>query len=101
MSPEDLYARLLNPAVLASMIGAGIAYGALLWALNIRPTLNLILTAFAPGVIFLSVIWSIRTMQGVVATTYIALLADWAVFAGSGALTVLVWRWHRRPRRFP
>ena len=101
MSPEDLFQRLLNPAVMASMVGAGIAYGALLWALNIRPTLNLVLTAFAPGVIFLAVIWSIRTMQGVVATTYIALLADWVVFAGSAALTVLAWRWRQRPRRFP
>ena len=101
MSAEDVMARLLNPGVVLTMIGAGIAYGMFLWALHIRPNLNLWLTAVVPGATFLAVIWSIRGLQGTFSLTYFALMVDWLIFAGSGVLTVLVWRWRRRPRRFP
>jgi hypothetical protein len=93
----DVMDRLLNPGVVLSMIGAGIAYGWFLWALHIRPNLNLWLTAIAPGVIFLAMVWSIRAMQGVVASTYIALLADWLIFSNAAFVAVLVARrWKAR-----
>jgi hypothetical protein len=94
---DSIADRLLNAGVIVSMIGAGIAYAWLLWALNIRPNLNLFVVAMAPGALFLVVIWSIRAMQGVAAGTYVAMLVDWAIFAGSGFLTVLIARrWRRR-----
>lgn len=89
--------RLLNPGVIASMIGAGIAYAWLLWALHIRPNLNLFVVAVVPGSLFLVVIWSIRAMQGVPAATYVAMLADWLIFANAAFVTVIVARrWRRR-----
>jgi hypothetical protein len=89
---DNIPERLLNPGVIASMIGAGIAYGALLWALSIRPNLNLWVTAIAPGAVFLAVVWSIRAMQGVASATYIALLTDWLIFSITGVITVCVAR---------
>ena len=89
---DNIVERLLNPGVIVSMIGSGIAYGALLWSLNIRPNLNLWLTAIAPGAIFLLMIWSIRAMQGVASATYIALLTDWLIFSVTGVVTVCVAR---------
>jgi hypothetical protein len=97
MSGADLMERLLNPAVVLSMIGAGIAYGWFLWALHIRPNLTLWLAAVAPGATFLAVIWSIRAMQGVVASTYIALLVDWLIFSNAAFVAVLAARrWKAR-----
>lgn len=97
MSSADLVDRLLNAGVVLSMIGAGIAYGWFLWALHIRPNLNLWLAAVVPGVTFLAVIWSIRTMQGVLASTYVALLADWLIFSNVAFVAVVaVRRWKAR-----
>jgi hypothetical protein len=95
---ENVAERLLNPGVLASVIGAGVAYGVLfLWSLNIRPNINLFLTAVAPGAVFLAMIWSIRAMQGVASTTYVALLVDWFLFAIAAFVSVLVVRrWRAR-----
>jgi glucan phosphoethanolaminetransferase (alkaline phosphatase superfamily) len=94
---DNVADRLLNPGVVVSMIGAGIAYAWLLWSLNIRPNLNLFVVSVAPGVLFLVVIWSIRSMQGVSAATYVALLADWLIFSNSAFVTVLIARrWRRR-----
>jgi hypothetical protein len=90
---DNIVERLLNPGVVVSMVVAGIVYGlTFLWSLNIRPNLNLWLTAVAPGVIFLLMIWSIRAMQGVASGTYIALLADWLIFSGAAVVSVLVVR---------
>jgi hypothetical protein len=88
MSVDNIAERLLNPGVLVSMIGAGIAYGWFLWSLNIRPNVNLWLSAIAPGAMFLLVVWSIRAMQGVASGTYIALLVDWLIFSVAGVVTV-------------
>ena len=96
---ENIADRLLNPIVVLTMIGAGVAYGWFLWSLYIRPASRLWLTALVPGIVFLGVIWTIRAAQGVASLTYVALIADWFIFAVSGVVTVLVWRaWRgRRP----
>lgn len=94
---DNIGERLLNPTVLLTMVLAGIAYAWLLWALHIRPRINLWATAVVPGVVFLATIWAIRAAQGVAALTYIALLVDWLIFSVTGVLTVLVARrWKAR-----
>ena len=91
---DNIVERLLNPGVIVSMGLSGIAYGWLLWSLNIRPSLNLWVTALAPGAVFLFVVWSIRAMQGVASATYVALLTDWFIFSTTSAITVcLARRW--------
>jgi hypothetical protein len=95
VSVDDVAGRLLNPGVIMSMIGAGLAFGWFLWSLNIRPNLSLVLTAVAPGTTFLLVVWSIRAMQGVPSTTYVALLIDWLIFSLTGVLAVLASRRRR------
>jgi len=92
VSVDNIVERLLNPGVIVSMVLSGVAYGWFLWSLNIRPNLNLWVTAVAPGAIFLFVIWSIRAMQGVASATYIALLTDWLIFSVTGVVTVCVAR---------
>lgn len=94
---ENVAERLLNPGVLLSMVGAGLAYAWLLWTLNIRPRVNLFVVAVAPGVIFLATVWSIRAMQGVAATTYVALLVDWLIFSNTAFLAIIgTRRWRAR-----
>jgi hypothetical protein len=100
MSVDDVLGRLLNPVVLATMVIAGVAYGWwILWALQLRPNARLLAAAVSPGVVFLAVVWSVRSFQGVVATTYIALIVDWLIFSSVGVLTVIARRrWQRRKR---
>ena len=100
MSVDDVLGRLLNPVVLGTMVVAGMAYGWwVLWALQLRPNARLLAAAVAPGVVFLAVVWSVRSFQGVVAATYIALMVDWLIFANAAALTVIARRrWQRRKR---
>jgi hypothetical protein len=92
----DVLDRLLNPAVLFTMIAAGLAYSRLLWVLNLRPTATLVIVAVAPGAIYLTTVWAIRALQGVVSTVYIVLLIDWFIFANTGALAVLLARRRQR-----
>lgn len=99
MTGEDVIARLLNPVVIATMIFAGIAYGWLLWSYDIRVNIRLFAIAVFPGAIFICVIWSVRAFQGVLATTYLALLVDWMVFSLAGFHTVQVARWAIRRRK--
>ena len=96
MTVDDVAHRLLNPVVLGTMLVAGVAYGWLLWSLNIRPHFRLWAAATFPGLIFLAVVWSIRASQGVSSLTYIALGVDWLLFANAGYLAVLVHRWMRK-----
>lgn len=98
MAPEDVLSRLLNPGVVITMLISGIAYGALLWAYEIRPNVRLFAVACFPGAIFLIVIWTVRALQGVAATTYLVLLLDWWIFSLSGFHSVQVWRWIKRRR---
>jgi hypothetical protein len=95
---ENIVDRLLNPGVVITMVGAGLAYGWFLWALNIRPNLNLFMVAVAPGATFLIVIWSIRATQGVASATYVALMVDWLIFSCVGVAAVLVARRRRGVR---
>ena len=92
MSADDIAMRLLNPTVILTMILSGIAYGAWLWTLNIRPLPRLVSIGIFPGAVFLAVVWSIRALQGVPSLTYIAILIDWLVFSASGVVAVLVVR---------
>jgi hypothetical protein len=96
---EDVASRLLNPAVIVTMIGSGIAYGWFLWSLHARPHARLWATGVMPGLVFVAVIWAIRAAQGVVALTYLALIIDWLIFSVTGVLTVLIARRIRRRRQ--
>jgi len=89
----DLLDRLLNPALLAGMVIAGIAYGALfLWAVNARDTVRLYAIAVVPGLVFLSLILGIRGGQGVVTTAYQLLIINWLLFSNVAFVAVLVRR---------
>jgi len=94
---DDIGGRILNPVVLATLVVAGLAYGRVLWSLNLRPTTTLVVTAIAPGAIFLVTIWLIRSAQGTPSLIWPALLADYLVYSTSGVLAVLVAR--RRTKR--
>mgnify|MGYP000034903459 CR=1 FL=1 len=89
---DNVSERLLNPTVILTMLLTGVAYGWFLWALHIRPRINLWATAVFPGVMFLATIWAIRAAQGVAALTYVALMVDWLIFSVTGVLTVLAAR---------
>lgn len=86
---DDIAGRLLNPGVILTMIVAGVAYGRLLWAVNLRPNSTLWMIAAAPGAIFLMTAWTIRAMQGVPSVVWVVLLLDWLLFAHAGVLAVL------------
>jgi hypothetical protein len=98
MSPEDIIWRLLNPLVLGTMVGAGIAYGYwFLWELDLKPTFRLWAGATFGGMIFVLTIWAIRGFQGTLSAVYLALAVDWLLFSNAGVLTVLARRrWRRR-----
>ena len=93
----DSLDRIVNPGVILTMILAGIAYGRLLWSVNLRPNASLWVMAVGPGAIYLLMIWATRAAQGTVSLVYVALLIDWLIFANSGFLAVLgARRWRRR-----
>lgn len=92
MMADDVLARLANPAVLLTMVAAGLAYSRLLWALNLRPTATLAVAGIAPGATFLVTVWTIRALQGTPSTVYVVMLVDWLIFATVGVATVLVAR---------
>ena len=94
---DDIGGRILNPVVMGTLVIAGLAYGRVLWSLNLRPTTTLVVTAIAPGAIFLVTIWLIRYAQGIPSFIWPALLADYLVYATSGVLAVLIAR--RRQQR--
>jgi hypothetical protein len=101
MTVDSITERLLNPAVLLTMVGAGIAYGAWLWTIHIRPTARLWGVALFPGVTFLLVVWAIRAVQGVASAIWFGLLVDWLFYSVSGVLAVLTWRRIRRSGNQP
>lgn len=88
----DLEGRILNPAVLLTMIASGLAYSRLLWSVNLRPTATLLVVGLAPGAIFLLTMFSIRAMQGRPSLIWPYLMADWFVFSGSAVVAVLIAR---------
>lgn len=89
---DDVVGRTLNPAVLFTMVAAGLAYSRLLWAINLRPTATLFVVGVVPGAIYLLTIWTIRAFQGTASLIYITLLVDWLVFAGVAVVAVLICR---------
>ena len=94
---DDIGGRILNPVVLGTLALAGIAYGRVLWTLNLRPTVILVVTAVAPGAIFLLTVWAIRALQGTPSLIWPALLVDFLIYANVGVLAVLLAR--RRSHR--
>jgi len=94
---DDIGGRILNPVVMGTLALAGLAYGRVLWSLNLRPTTILVVTAIAPGAIFLLTMWLIRAAQGTPSIIWPALLIDFTVYATSGVLAVLIAR--RRTKR--
>jgi hypothetical protein len=100
VSVDDVIKRLLNPAIIATVLMAGLVYGGwFLWALDARPNARLYAAAVVPGVVFLAVVWSIRGFQSAVfSTVYVALLVLWLVFAHAAFAAVLFRRWYRRQR---
>jgi len=100
MNPDDAVARLLNPAVILTIVAAGMAYGGFLWVLHIRPTVRLYAAAVFPGAIFLGTVWAIRGLQGTLSLVYVLLLIDFLIYANTGFVTVVGWRaWRRRRAR--
>lgn len=95
---DDLVGRFANPGVFATMLAAGLIYGHMLWAFNIRPNLVLYAVAVIPGATFLITVWTIRAVQGTPSAIWFLLLLDWAIFAHTGFFSVLVTRWARRRR---
>lgn len=97
MSAEDILSRVFNPAIILTMVAAGIAYGGFLWALDIRPMLRLYAAAVFPGVIFIATILAVRGLQGTLSLLYLLLIVNYLIFANVGVITVAGWRrWHRR-----
>lgn len=95
---NDWPERLLNPGILTVITTTGIAYGGLLWAIDLRPAIRLAVAAILPGAMFILVIWISRAVQGVVSSAWPFLLLDWLLFSTVGVLTVLVGRrWKSRP----
>jgi hypothetical protein len=92
--------RLLNPAVIVTLVAAGISYGWVLWELDLRLAFRLWAAATFPGILFLIVIGVIRLAQGSTSVLYPVLAVDWLIFAQAGVLTVLLRRrWHGRRNR--
>lgn len=96
MTPDDIAGRLINPGVMLTMVLAGLAYSRLLWSLNLRPTGVLVVTAVAPGAIYLLTIWAIRAVQGTASLVWPTLLLDWLVFSMTAVIAVLVARRRHR-----
>ena len=92
----DIADRFLNPGVILTMALAGLAYGRILWSLNLRPTGVLWVASTAPGAIFMVTTWAIRALQGTPSFVWPALLFDWMVFATVGFLAVVVARRRHR-----
>lgn len=84
--------RVLNPAVLLTMVLSGLAYSRLLWSLRLRPTGVLFVTATAPGAIYLFTVYAIRALQGTPSLIWLYLLIDWFVFSCTAVAAVLVAR---------
>ena len=92
----DLEGRILNPAVLIVMVAAGLAYARILWAINLRPTGVLFVTATAPGAIYLATIWAIRAAQATPSLIWVYLFVDWMIFALTAVAAVLIARRRHR-----
>lgn len=99
MDPADVINRVLSPTVLFTVLATGVAYGALLWSLDLRPLARLVTGAMLPGGMFLAIIWAIRGLQGTLSILYLLLIVDWLVFSAVGVVTVLAARrWKHRRR---
>ena len=96
MTPDDVAGRLLNVGVLLTLVGAGLAYSRLLWSLRLYPTGVLVITAVAPGAIYLTTIWAIRALQGTPSLVWPTLLINWLVFSITAVIAVLVARKRHR-----
>lgn len=97
MTLDDIFGRLLNPAVILTVAAAGLAYARLLWELKLFPNATLVIVGIAPGAIYLLTIWTIRGLQGTLSAVYVVLFINWLIFAGTGVAAVLIARWrHRR-----
>lgn len=92
---DDPLGRLINPLIVVTLIAAGLAYARLLWALNLRPAVTLVVVGIVPGSVYLLTIWAIRAVQGTPSLVYIGLLLDWLLFAGVAVTAVLVARGRR------
>jgi hypothetical protein len=92
VSAETIVNGILNPGVLFVLFVSGLAYGRLLWALNLRPAATLLTIGLSPGVIYLVTIWAMRAAQGTPSLVWCALLVDWLVFAGTAVGAVLLAR---------
>lgn len=94
---SGLEMRILNPAVMVTMVLAGLAYSRLLWSINLRPVGVLWITATAPGAIYLITFWAIRSLQGTPSLIWPYLLVEWMIFSTTAVLAVLgARRWNRR-----
>ena len=93
---DDIAGRILNPAVVLTMALSGLAYGRLLWSLNLRPTATLLVVGIIPGVIYLVTAWAIRAVQGTPSLIWPALIVDWLVFSGTSVGAVLLARRRHR-----
>lgn len=90
---NDPLGRVFNIDIVLVMIAAGLAYSRLLWSLNLRPGMTLVVVGIAPGAIYIATVWAIRALQGTPSLIYVGLLLDWLVFAVVGVAAVLVARW--------
>jgi hypothetical protein len=92
--------RLLSPSVVLTLIVAGILYGRVLWAIDMREPFRMWAATALPGSIFIAVVGTIRGAQGSPTTLYPVLFVDWIIFANAGVFAVLmVRRWRARRQR--
>jgi uncharacterized membrane protein len=85
--------RLMNPAVLATLVLTGFAYGWLFLGTFMPRSLGRLWAVVTlPGAIFIVVIWTIRFMSGAISVIYPVLLLDWFLFAGVGIVAVALRR---------
>lgn len=90
----DPLGRVFSVEIALVMVAAGLAYSRLLWSLNLRPSMTLVVVGIAPGAIYLATVWAIRAIQGTPSLIYVGLLLDWLIFASTGVAAVLIARRH-------
>lgn len=93
MPMPDVADRVLNPAIILTMMLSGVAYGWwFLWAINIRDGVRLWAAAVMPGVVFFLIITAVRYAQGTAASLYLLVLVDWLAFSNVACLTAFARR---------